>query len=145
MANVYPNYPRGLSDKNLVEAIDEYANEINASRVDINKVLQFSPYISLGLNELQSRQSKRVTRISLGISIVSLAIAALALYVSLESGRTSDISGARQVTILEELNKNMLENQKLFAEAIKAKKFVPEKKAANSSLITGARQTTVRP
>ena len=144
MANVYPNYPRGLSDKKLVDAIDEYANEINASRVDINKVLQFSPYISLGLNELQSRQSKRVTRISLGISVVSLSIAALALYVSLESGRSSDVSGARQVSILEELNKNTLENQKLFAEAIKAKKAVPAKQAANPAL-QGTHQTTARP
>ncbi len=84
MENVYPNYPRGLPDKKLIEVIDEYANEINQSGVNINKVLQLSPYISLGLNELQSRQSKRVTRISLGISILSLVIACFALYVSLE-------------------------------------------------------------
>jgi len=133
MAKVYPKYPRGLSDKQLVDVIDEYANEINASRVDINKVLQFSPYISLGLNELQSRQSKRITRISFGISIVSLAIAVLALYVSLESSHSTNIFGARQVEILEELNKNALENKKLFAEAIKSQK-IPDKQTGKPAV-----------
>jgi hypothetical protein len=144
MANVYSNYPRGLSDKKLVEAIDEYANEINASRVDINKVLQFSPYISLGLNELQSRQSKRITRISLGISILSLAIATLALYVSLESGRSSDKSSVRQIAILEELNKNAIENQKMISEIMKTKKVIPTKQAPKPALQKTS-QTTVRP
>jgi uncharacterized coiled-coil protein SlyX len=134
MAIVYPNYPRGLSDKKLIEAIDEYANEINASRVNINTVLQLSPYISLGLNELQSRQSKRVTRISLGISVLSLFIAALALYVSLESGRSIDVSSARQTAILEELSKNILENQKTITQTIKAQKDTSAKQIANPAI-----------
>lgn len=142
MANVYSNYPRGLSDKELVEAIDEYVDELNTSGVDINKVLQFSPYISLGLNELQGRQSKRVTRISLGISVMSLVISALALYVSLESGRSSDVAGARQVTILEELNKNTLENKKIIAEVIKAQNAAPSEHAANPAFKRDALKRT---
>jgi hypothetical protein len=40
MANVYSNYPRGLSDEKLVDAIDEYANEINELRIDIKLMSQ---------------------------------------------------------------------------------------------------------
>ena len=145
MAKVYANYPHGLSDKQLVEAIQEYATTINSSGVNINTVLQFSPYISLGLNELQSRQNKRITRISIGVGIVSLTVAAVALYISLDSGRSSDVSSARQIVLLEELNKNISENQKIVTELIKAQRGIPEKKPAANPAVKWDAPKAARP
>ena len=51
MANLYPNYPYGCTDKDIAKAIKEYSDEILAARADINKVLQFSPL--LGINSLR--------------------------------------------------------------------------------------------
>ena len=134
MATVYPDYPHGLSDKMLVAAIQEYATTINASRANINTVLQFSPYISLGLNELQSRQNKRSALISFFVGLVSLIVAAVALYISTDSGRSSDALSTRQIALLEEVNKNLLANKTAVIEAIKAQKAMPEKQTANPAV-----------
>ena len=107
MANIFEGYPRSLRTKLLVEAIDEYADEINSSRADINKVLQFAPYISLGINELQSRQSKRVTRISFAVSILSLTVAGAALYVTYENSLASSIQERNQLEILRKLDSRL--------------------------------------
>ena len=99
MANIYKNYPHGLPDKQLTMAIEEYANDINNSGANINTVLQFSPYISLGLNELQGRQNKRIAWFSFGIGLVSLVVAAVALYIAIDGAKSSDAFSARQIAI----------------------------------------------
>ena len=89
MSRIYPGYPKALSDRDLTQAVDEYIDEINQSGVNINNVLQLSPYIQLGLSELQGRTTKRVTRLSLGVSFLSLVVAGLALYLSLQGASAS--------------------------------------------------------
>jgi len=104
MTIIYKGYPRALKTKQLVEVIDEYANEINNSGADINKVMQYAPYISLGINELQSRQSTRVTRISLAISLLSLFIAGLALHVSNENTHASSRWEENQIQLFQKID-----------------------------------------
>ena len=51
-------------------------------------MIQCYPLISLGQYELQKRQNRRITKISMGIAAVSLLIAIIALYISFQ-GRNS--------------------------------------------------------
>ncbi len=55
-AKLYKGYPREMSNEEIVNVIKSYNEVIVGSKGDINKVLQFSPLIQLGENELQSRK-----------------------------------------------------------------------------------------
>lgn len=107
MAKLYTKYPYGCSNRNLADAIREYSDEIIESRADINKVLQLTPLDTLGQNELQSRQTKRITRLSLGIGILSLIIAGFALYISLLNERSSERWEIKQTESLAKLNSDL--------------------------------------
>jgi len=107
MAKLYTKYPYGCSNRNLADAIREYSDEIIESRADINKVMQLTPLVTLGQNELQSRQTKRITRLSLGIGILSLIIAGFALYISLLNERSSERWEIKQTESLAKLNSDL--------------------------------------
>ena len=78
-----------MRDKEIEDSIKEYSEEIFKSKAGINTVMRFSPLIQLGQTELQGRQTKRVTCLSIIVSIVSLFIAGTALYVSFNTSRAS--------------------------------------------------------
>ncbi len=61
MANLPRNYPYGCSDRDISKAIKELSDDVLGSGANINRVLQMTPSIALGQNELQSRQTKRIT------------------------------------------------------------------------------------
>jgi hypothetical protein len=83
MAQVREHYPYRCTDEEIKELIHGYSKEIYDSRANINTVLAMSPLLQLGLQELQSRQNKNITYLSLGVSTVSLIVSAVTLYVSL--------------------------------------------------------------
>ncbi|WP_372865250.1 hypothetical protein [Spongiibacter sp.] len=103
MAELKANYPHGLKDREIEFLVNQYAAEIFEKGASTNAVLQFSPLIQLGTNELQSRQSKRITMLSIGISVLSLLIASLALYVSLVSSRSSNQWREEQLMALSQM------------------------------------------
>jgi hypothetical protein len=100
--NMPENYPYGSDEKEISSALRGYADEIIASGGDVNTVLQLAPLIVIGHTELQSRQTNRVTRISVGLGILSLVIALVALWVSIANNRTET---HWQTTQLELLNR----------------------------------------
>ena len=83
MAQVREHYPYRCTDEEIKELIQDYSKEIYDSRANINTVLAMSPLLQLGLQELQSRQNKNITYLSLGVSTISLIVSAVTLYVSL--------------------------------------------------------------
>ena len=83
MAQVREHYPYRCTDEEIKELIQGYSKEIYDLRANINTVLVMSPLLQLGLQELQSRQNKNITYLSLGVSTVSLIVSAVTLYVSL--------------------------------------------------------------
>ncbi len=104
MATISVDYPHKLSDAELEKALHEYSLEIFSSQGNINKVMLYSPLIQLGQNELQGRQTKRATRLSIGASSLSIVIALLALYISLNSARVNDQWESGQINLLERIS-----------------------------------------
>ncbi len=88
MATLPKDYPYGATDKAISTTIRELSNDVLGSGANINRVLQLTPLIALGQNELQSRQTRRITCLSIGLGALSLLVSAAALYVSLISSRT---------------------------------------------------------
>lgn len=83
MAQIRENYPSGCSDKEIKELLQGYSKDIYDARANINTVLALSPLLQMGLQELQGRQNKKITNLSLGISLLSLVVSAITLYTSL--------------------------------------------------------------
>ena len=104
MAQIYTNFPGGMKDAEISRCIGEYTNEIIQSRAQTNKVLQFTPLIQLGEYELAKRQTRRITRLTIGVSVVSLFIAIAALTVSWLNTKSSEAWEAKQTAQLEKLN-----------------------------------------
>lgn len=103
MTTINSLYPHGMKDEEIEGAIKEYSAEIHSSKANMNTVLQFSPLIQLGQLELQRRQTKRVTTLSVIFSIVSLLVAGSALFVSFYSSRASSRWERSQINLLKEL------------------------------------------
>ena len=82
------DFPQNMKDKQIENEIRKYFNEIIQSDAQENTMIQCYPLISLGQYELQKRQNRRITKISMGIAAVSLLIAIIALYISFQ-GRNS--------------------------------------------------------
>jgi hypothetical protein len=59
MADLPLNYPHGASDEEILQALEDLGAHILKSGGDINVVLQLSPLVTIGQNELQARQAKR--------------------------------------------------------------------------------------
>src|SRR5438128_10899103 len=104
MAKFYEEYPHGCSERQISQAIADYADEITTSEGNINTVLRLAPLIVVGHAELQSRQTKRVTRLSIGLGVLSLAIAGIALWVSIASNWTNADSQRQQLELLKAIH-----------------------------------------
>lgn len=109
MAQLNKNYPEKCSNKEIKELIREYSEEIYKERGHINTVLQFTPMIQLGLSELQNRQNKKIAYLSLSIGIISLLVAAVALYISINSGNKNYQTNKKYIESLDSLNQNISE------------------------------------
>ena len=109
------NYPYGCGDQQISLMLREYADEISASGGNVNKVLQLAPLIVIGQAELQGRQTRRVTRISLGLGILSVVIALVALWVSLSNSRTDATWQASQSEWLNTIHRDLQADYELRA------------------------------
>jgi hypothetical protein len=104
MAKLTNNYPHGLSDKEIMECISGYSKEIFDNRQELPSALvQYAPLIQLGASELQGRQTKRATNLSIFVSIISLSIAGAALGVSYYSSKSSSRWEESQIKALNEI------------------------------------------
>lgn len=146
---IKPNsdYPHGLKDKEIEDGIKYFYNEMYKSKTNINKVLLFTPMIQLGQNELQSRHTKRITRLSLGIGILSLLIAALALYVSSYSSKSSTRWESKQIELLDSIKQDINSNANKLNEHLKnefsiTNSRISEKKDTNVPGINKKRKTS---
>lgn len=83
MAQIKENYPAGCSEKEIKELLQGYSKDIYDARANINTVLALSPLLQMGLQELQGRQNKRITNLSLFISFLSLIISGVTLFFSI--------------------------------------------------------------
>jgi hypothetical protein len=125
MAKLVKEYPHGCSDKQISKAIEDYANEITASGGDINTVLRLTPLMVVGHAELQSRQTKRITQVSVGLGILSIVIAGVALLVSILGNRSNTDSQNQQLELLKTIQRdvqkqNTSDMQKQQLETLKA-------------------------
>ena len=103
MATIYNDYPHGMKEKEIEDAIKEYSEEISAARGNINATMVYSPLIQLGQTELQSRQTKRATLLSVIVSFTSLLIAGTALYVSYHASNSSARWEQSQLEVLRKI------------------------------------------
>jgi len=150
MADLKGNYPHGLKDEEIEDLVNQYASELFKQKASTNAVLQFTPLIQLGNNELQSRQTKRVTRLSIGASFLSLLTAGMALYVSLTSSRSSDQWKEEQLRILSQMQESTIEANNtlvgtLREEMEKSRKETADNAAKIESLVAGAANEPIRP
>jgi len=112
MATLSKDYPHGGSEREISKAIEDFADEITLSEGDINTVLRLTPLIVIGHAELQSRQTKRITRVSIGLGILSIVMAAVALLVSMAGNWTNSDSQRQQLELLKGIhNELQLKNQ----------------------------------
>ena len=118
MIEINSHYPHSLSDKKIEGFIRDYSNAIFDARADINAVLRYTPLIQLGQNELQGRHTRRATWLSVGVAFLSLAIAMLALYVSLTSSKSSELWENRQLQLLEQTRNDMNNSNNKIIETI---------------------------
>ena len=94
--NIPLGYPRQLSDEQLTDTIDSIQTYIEQSGFNINDVMQLSPLLQTGANELQSRiadrqaqSSQRYADSSRRLAIVSVSIAVVALLVAVSTSLLS--------------------------------------------------------
>jgi len=112
MAKIYEDYPHGRSEEQISKAIEDFADEITASDGDINTVLRLTPLIVIGHAELQSRQTRRITRVSVGLGILSIVMAGVALWVSIASNWTNSDSQKQELEFLKGIHHEVqLKNQ----------------------------------
>lgn len=85
-------YPYDLSSEEINIAIKGMSEEILNSGAKINTVMQFSPLIQMGQNELQRRildhassNSQKTERIAIGIGILSILISLILFWLSSRS------------------------------------------------------------
>ena len=101
------DYPYGCDDKRISSILREYANEIVASDGNVNKVLQLAPLIVIGQAELQGRQTSRISRISVGLGVLSIVIAVVALWVSIANSRTDASWRTSQSEVLKTIHHDL--------------------------------------
>ena len=59
MATVPDGYPHGLTDEQILEALEAIGDDLRRGGYSINAAMQYGPVIALGQNELQARIAKR--------------------------------------------------------------------------------------
>ena len=103
MAHIHKDYPEGQSNKELRNTIKEYADDIFKSKGNINTVLQLSPLLQLGRDELQSRQGKWYMRFTLIIAGLSFLISIAAVYLAISASSSSSEWETNQLKLIERL------------------------------------------
>jgi uncharacterized membrane protein YeiB len=96
-------FPHSMKDKEIEECVKGYMDAIIQSNSQENIVIQNYPLVSLGQYELQKRQNGRITRIATIISVVSLIVAAVALYIAVDNSNSSEHWEAAQMRALNSL------------------------------------------
>lgn len=109
MAEININYPDKCTDKEIKKLISGYQKEIYDQRGHINSVLQMIPLIQAGLLEMQGRQNKKITYLSLFIGGMSLVVAAVALFITIDSGRMNSILNNALINSTNNLNQTSLD------------------------------------
>jgi hypothetical protein len=87
------------------------------------------PLIQLGHNELQSRFSKRISRLTLSVGGLSLLIAALALYFSIETKRASSDWENKQLDALNRISITFTEKANQITTDLKSTLLPPKKES----------------
>ncbi|HHX8561887.1 TPA: hypothetical protein ACVO3I_004586, partial [Vibrio diabolicus] len=100
-------YPSRLTDRQIEQHIKEYSDEIVKFRGNTDFTSAYVPLIQLGQAELQNRQNKKVFRLTLFISILSLLVSFAALFVSYSSMDSSSSWEQSQIELLQELKETM--------------------------------------
>jgi len=103
MATIDRQYPHGMKDNEIENKIKDYSEIIVGSDPNMDTLLQYSPLIQLGQNELQRRQTKYVTRLSIAGSILSIFISVLAVIVAYTSYVSSTRWENNQISLLSKL------------------------------------------
>jgi hypothetical protein len=113
MAVVYQNYPHGLDDQALQNAVNSYIQAIYDARANINVVLQYSPLLQLGQSEPQRRIADRNAATARRLTYVSLGGAGLALVLTVLATLSSARWETAQLAAIAEMNARL---EKLVAE-----------------------------
>ena len=108
------SYPREYNDRELAESIDSCGN------YPIGHPNDGSSYsrASLGLTELQRRNSIKFGWWSLGISIPSFFISIVAVMIAISSYKDSDEWKAEQLKQLEQINQSIIKMEEDFMDNI---------------------------
>ena len=115
--SIPPGYPRRLSDELITSTIDDIQTFIEKRGFRINDVMQFTPFLQAGANELQSRNtltqakisreyadtSKRLSLISFGIAVVALIVAASTSVLSFRAAQQDTLIQKQQLEALKTL------------------------------------------
>lgn len=106
-AYISEGYPHCLTDREIEQHIKDYSDEIFNFRGNNAFTSAYVPLIQLGQAELQNRQNKKVFRLTLFISILSLLVSLAALFVSYLSMDSSSNWEQSQIQLLQELKSTM--------------------------------------
>ncbi|HHX8301705.1 TPA: hypothetical protein ACVOZB_004597 [Vibrio diabolicus] len=106
-AYISEGYPHRLTNREIEQHIREYSEEIVKFRGRNEFTSAYVPLIQLGQAELQNRQNKKVVRLTLFISILSLVVSLAALFVSYSSMDSSNNWEQSQIQLLQELKGTM--------------------------------------
>ena len=87
--DILEGYPRELEDEQIIAEMKDIQRYLQAGGFDLNDVMQLTPVLQLGANELHSRNIERQAQISQKyadtskrLSIISVVIAVTALIVA---------------------------------------------------------------
>ena len=113
MANIPKNYPSGSTDEEIYQAIKELSADVLNSGANINTVLQLTPVVNLGQNELQkrilersSKETSKLEKIAIVIASVSIILSAIAIYFSYQSVKSSERWENNQIELLKQIRDN---------------------------------------
>jgi hypothetical protein len=124
MPIIRKQYPHGLTTREIQDSIREYAEAMTEAG-GINQVLQFSPLIMLGQQELQTRTNRRVTGLALGIAILSLLTSGAALYVSHASQASGRHWERRELQALGQLHSSLQhQTEQLYAASVETNRLL---------------------
>lgn len=107
MPTIPENYPDGCESEQIKTTIREMQNHLVQNGFQVNSVLQFSPLINLGQSELERRQNEAIVTQSKRMGYISLAIAVIALGISIHGDRGSSEWEQKQLTILEKVSSQL--------------------------------------
>jgi len=105
------NYPKGCTDEQLTSLIMSLNSEVIQSGANINTVLQFTPLINLGENELQQRYFKKINRLIVFTALLSLLISLSALYYAYSGNKSDKNWQAEQLKLIHEISDKMPNNK----------------------------------